>query len=62
MINLAVNSRVSDDKLKTIIHWGNNVPSTFSGMGEVITSFVSQKKVIAYRRYQTPASKQNYFK
>lgn len=39
MINLAVNSRVSDDKLKTTIHWGNNVPSTFSGMVEAITSF-----------------------
>lgn len=39
MINLAVNSRVNDDKLKTTIHWGNNVPSTFSGMVEAITSF-----------------------
>lgn len=39
MINLAVNSRVNDDKLKTTIHWGNNVPSTFSGTVEAITSF-----------------------
>lgn len=39
MINLAVNSRVNDDKLKTTIHWGNNIPSTFSGMVEAIASF-----------------------
>lgn len=39
MINLAVNTRVTNDKLKATIHWGNNIPSTFSGMVEAIASF-----------------------
>lgn len=38
-ISLAVNSRVAEDKLKTTIHWGNNVPSTFSGVVETVASF-----------------------
>lgn len=39
MINFSVNSLVAADKLKTTIHWGNNVPSTFSGVVETMTSF-----------------------
>lgn len=39
MINLAVNARVQNDQLHTTVHWGNNTPSTFSGVVEAIASF-----------------------
>lgn len=39
MINFAINSHVAADQLKTTVHWGNNTPSTFSGVVETVASF-----------------------
>lgn len=49
MINFSVNSLVAADKLKTTIHWGNNVPSTFSGVVETMTSFRKSEEKTGYR-------------
>lgn len=44
MINFAINSHVAADQLKTTVHWGNNTPSTFSGVVETVASFRKSKE------------------